>query len=159
MLGSSAILAGSLVLSLAIYFSLLGSEWMDVVAGWTAQWTSVALNLFGSSTSANGTILASGDFAVNTVAECTAVGPFVLFTGAVIAYPSALRDKGLGVFLGLFILALVNLFRIMSLFWIGSTYPKYLDVAHLLIWQTGIILLAIILWLFWVERVAGARDR
>ena len=137
MLGSSAIVAGSLVLSLAIYFSFLGSDLMEVVARLTANWTSVALNLFGSSTSTNGTILASDDFAVNIVAECTAVGPLVLFTSAVIAYPSALRDKGLGLFLGLLVLSLVNLLRIMSLFWIGSAYRKYLDMAHLLIWQTG----------------------
>ena len=53
----------------------------------------------------------------------------------------------------------INLARIMSLFWIGSAYPQYLNVAHLLVWQTAIILLAIVLWLFWIERVAGARDR
>jgi hypothetical protein len=46
----------------------------------------------------------------------------------------------------------------MSLFWIGSSFPQYLDVAHLLVWQTAMILLAIILWLFWVERIAHARD-
>ena len=63
----------------------------------------------------------------------------------------------LGAVLGLVVLTVVNLFRIMSLFWIGMAYPEYLNVAHLLVWQTAIILLAIVLWLFWVERFAGAR--
>ena len=153
------ILAASLGLALAIYYGFLGSSWIEWVAEWTASWTSHALNLLGTSTRVNGTILASDSFAVNIVAECTAVGPLVLFIGAVVAYPAPLRAKMLGALLGLVVLTLVNLVRIMSLFWIGSAYPQYLDMAHLLVWQTAIILLAIILWLFWVERVASVGDR
>ena len=129
------------------------------MAEWTATGTGAALNLVGESTVVHGTILSSNSFAVNIVAECTAVGPLVLFVGAVMAYPSPLISKGLGVLLGLVVRSAVNLARIMSLFWIGSTYPQYLSVAHLLVWQTAIILLAIVLWLFWIERLAGARHR
>ena len=45
----------------------------------------------------------------------------------------------------------------MSLFWVGASYPEYLDVAHLLVWQSAIILLAIVMWLIWAERAVGAR--
>ena len=152
------ILGGSLGASLAIYFGFLGSAWVDSVATWTAAWSSKALNVLGSSTTTDGTILSSDSFAVNIVAECTAVGPLVLFVGAVIAYPSPAREKGLGIVMGLLALTSLNLVRIMTLFWIGSAYPKYLDVAHLIVWQTAIILFAIVLWLFWVERIVGARD-
>ena len=151
-----AILAASLMVALAVYLGFLGSAWMDVVARWTASWTSFTLNLLGSATRADGTLLLSDSFTANIVSECTAVGPLVLFAGAVLAYPASLRAKGLGVLTGIVVLTGANLVRIMSLFWIGSTYPQYLDVAHLLVWQAGIILLAIVVWLFWVERV-GAR--
>ncbi|HAL47106.1 MAG: hypothetical protein FI707_10990 [SAR202 cluster bacterium] len=156
--GPVAILAASLLVALAIYFGFLGSSWVDWVARWTASWTSVGLNVFGFSTTANGTILASEGFAVSIVAECTAVGPLVLFMGAVAAYPSPMKSKGFGLLLGAVVLTAVNLFRIMSLFWIGSNYPEYLDIAHLLVWQSVIILLAILLWLFWVDRLAGVRN-
>ena len=53
----------------------------------------------------------------------------------------------------------INLVRIISLFLIGSAYPQYLEIAHLLVWQTAIILSAIVLWLIWVERLAIARDQ
>ena len=155
-LRSWLILAGSLGLALGIYYGFLGSSWVEYVAEWTADWTSRSLNLLGTSTRADGTILSSDSFAVSIVAECTAVGPLVLFIGAVIAYPARLRAKTLGVLLGLVVLTVVNLIRIMSLLWIGSEYPQYLDMAHLLVWQTAIILLAIVLWLVWVERFAGA---
>ena len=158
-LGPYAILSVSLVVSLAIYFGFLGSAWVQVVAAWTALWTSYGLNLLGSSTTVDGTILASDSFAVNIVAECTAIGPLVLFVGAVAAWPARFSAKGLGVLLGIVVLTVVNLVRIMTLFWVGSEFPRYLDMAHLLVWQTAIIVLAIALWLFWMERVARARHR
>jgi exosortase/archaeosortase family protein len=154
----ASILVGSLLLSLGIYFGGLGTTVVDQVAAWTATWTSVGLNVIGFSTTVNGTILASDSFAVNVVAECTAVGPLVLFMGAILAYPSPMKSKGIGLLLGLVVLTGVNVIRIMSLFWIGANYPEYLDVAHLLVWQSIIILLAIVLWLFWVDRLTGARN-
>ncbi len=157
--GSWMVLAGSLAVALAIYYGFLGSTVMESVAAWTAVWTSKGLNLIGTSTSVDGTVMWSDTFAVNIVAECTSVGPLVLYVGAVAAYPASMLSKGLGVLLGLVSLTLVNLVRIMSLFLIGSAYPQYLDVAHLLVWQTAIVLFAIVLWLLWVERLAVARDR
>ena len=157
MVGPSAIIGGSLLIALAIYFDFLGGGWVRIVAEWTARWTSAALNLLGSSTSVDGTIVASDSFAVNIVTECTSLGPLVLFIGAVVAYPSAFKSRGTGVLLGIAVLTAVNLVRIVSLFWIGSTFPQYLSVAHLLVWQSVMILLAIVLWLFWVERVARVR--
>ena len=127
------------------------------MAAWTASWTSAGLNLMGGSTSASGTILASPGFTANIVAECTTVGPIVLFVGAVIAYPAPLRAKVAGAAIGLVTLTAVNVLRIMSLFWVGASYPEYLDVAHLLVWQSAIILLAIVMWLIWAERAVGAR--
>ena len=156
-LGIWLLVGGSLTTALVIYFGFLGSAWAGLVAAWTARWTSYTLNLLGSSTTVNGTILSSDSFAVSIVAECTAVGPMLLFVGAVAVYPTPLRGKGLGILLGVVILTAVNLIRIMSLFWVGSAYPQHLDTAHLLIWQPAIIILAIVLWLFWVERLAHAR--
>ena len=154
-LGLVAIVGGSLVLALGVYFGFVVSSLVDAVAGWTASWSSAVLNALGASTSADGTILWSNSFAVNVVAECTAVGPLIVFMGAVIAYPSAWRDKTIGLLMGLVVLSAVNLARIASLFWIGSNYPQHLDVAHLLVWQTAMIVLAILVWLVWVEATAG----
>ena len=153
------VLMGSLAIALAIYYGFLGSSLVDQVAAWTAQWTSYGLRLVGTTTRVDGTILSSGTFAVDIVAECTAVGPLVLFIGAVVAYPSSMKAKGIGVALGIVALTAINLVRIISLFLIGSAYPQYLEIAHLLVWQTAIILSAIVLWLIWVERRAIARDQ
>ena len=46
-------------LALAVYYGSLGSSWLDVIAEWTATWTSKAINLFGGSTTVSGTLLIS----------------------------------------------------------------------------------------------------
>ena len=153
------IIGGSLLLSLLIYFGLLGSAWIDAVALWTADWMGALLNALGTPVRVDGPIVASDRFAVNIVAECTAVGPLVLFMGAVLAYPASFRAKTIGVALGLVVLTGVNLVRLVTLFWIGAAFPQYLGTAHLLVWQSVMILLALVLWLFWIERLARAGDR
>jgi exosortase/archaeosortase family protein len=152
------ILGASLGLALALYYGFLGSSWVDVVAEWTATWTSKGINLLGGSTTVSGTLLISDNFVANVVAECTAIGPLILYTGAVVAYPASKRAKIVGVAAGAVVLTAVNLVRIMSLFWIGEVYPEYLDVAHL-VWQSAIILLAIVMWLIWAGRLTGAAQR
>ena len=153
------ILGASLGLALALYYGFLGSSWVNVIAEWTATWTSKAINLFGGSTTVSGTLLISDNFVANVVAECTAIGPIILYIGAVVAYPASKRAKLAGVAAGVVVLTAVNLVRIISLFWIGEAYPEYLDVVHLLVWQSVIILLAIIMWLLWAGRLSGAAQR
>ncbi len=158
-LRSWLILGASLGLALAVYYGSLGSSLLDVIAEWTATWTSKAINLFGGSTTVSGTLLISDNFVANVVAECTAIGPIILYIGAVVAYPASKRAKLAGVAAGVVVLTAVNLVRIISLFWIGEAYPEYLDVVHLLVWQSVIILLAIIMWLLWAGRLSGAAQR
>lgn len=153
------ILGASLGLALALYYGFLGSSWVDVIAEWTATWTSKSINLLGGSTTVSGTLLISDNFVANVVAECTAIGPLILYIGAVVAYPASKRAKIVGAAAGAVVLTAVNLVRIMSLFWIGEVYPEYLDVAHLLVWQSAIILLAIVMWLIWAGRLSGAAQR
>ncbi len=152
-------LAGSLALAVGLYYGAVGQSWLLALQRWNAAWASRLLDLLGASTSADGVVVYSPGFAVSIVAECTAIGPMVLFAGAVLACPASLKARAGGVLLGVVVLTLVNLVRIATLFWIGSTFPRYLSVAHLLVWQTAIVVVAIGLWLWWTERVGIAWHR
>ena len=151
-LGRVFIILLSLAISLVVYFRLFGTPFVDAVSRWTATSTSQALNALGASVSTSGTVVGSSSFAYTIVAECTAVGPIILFVGAVIAYPATLRGKALGIAIGVVFLTALNLVRLVSLFYIGASFPEYLPMAHYLVWQAAIIIFAILLWLFWVER-------
>ena len=96
-------------------------------------------------------------FAADVAVECMAIGPLLLFVGAVLAYPSTAGDKCWGALLGVAVLTVVNVTRIASLFWIGERFPQYLDVAHLLVWQAAIVVLALVLWMAWARVASHAR--
>lgn len=144
--------------ALALYFTLLGTPLLDGVNRWTASSSGWVLQGLGSGVTINGTVVGSQDFAYRVVAECTAIGPAVLFVGAIAVYPASLRGKLIGLSGGLAIIALLNLVRMVSLYYIGAYFPQQLDIAHLLIWQGIMVLSVVILWLFWAQRWGHARQ-
>jgi exosortase H (IPTLxxWG-CTERM-specific) len=144
--------------AVALYFSLFGTAFIQTISELTAESSAFTLNLFGADVRTAGTIVASDRFAYNIVAECTAVGPLVLYIGAVLVFPAALRAKLIGSALGLFFIGGLNIVRLVSLFYIGSYAPEQLDLFHLLIWQGVMILSVVMLWLYWVRRWGNARS-
>jgi exosortase/archaeosortase family protein len=156
-LGRIAVLGMSLIFAFSLYSGAVGNSWIQAIASLTARLASSGLGLLGISASVSGTILASESFVANIATECTVIGHIIVFIAAILVTPSILIAKAWGVLLGIAVLTTVNFIRIISLFWIGSSHPQYLDIAHTLVWQTAMTLLAIILWLFWIERIARAR--
>ena len=152
------VLAGGFALAAAFYYGYLGSGWVGRVSEWTADASGLALSLAGANARVEGATIASDGFAVVVVGECTAVGPFLLYAGAVAAYRTSAGARAFGVALGLLALSGLNAVRIASLFWVGSAYADYLSLAHLLVWQPAMIVAAVLLWLLWVEMAARARN-
>ena len=148
-------IVSGLLLSLLIYFGYLGTSWVEFLGKWTAISSSKVLNGFGYETHVEGTILASGQFSVNIAPECTAIGPIIIFIAAVLAQPASAKSTIIGLILGICTLSVINLLRIVNLFWIGINYPDYLSFAHLIVWQSVMIILAIILWLYWRHKASS----
>ena len=147
----------SLGLALAVYFKAFGTGAVEAVSRWTAQSSGLALGLLGNSVTVDGNVVSTERFAYQVVAECTALGPLLLYLAAVLAYPSGWRGKVWGVGLGLVAIGLINQLRMVSLFYIGAYASSHLDVAHLLVWQGLIILSVVLLWLYWMQRWAHGR--
>lgn len=93
---------------------------------------------------------------------CDAIAPTALFLSAVIASPARWSFKLAGLFCGTFILMVVNVIRIITLFWTRVFWATAFDVMHLDIWQFLFILLAIFLWAIWAswtnKRTKGLAD-
>lgn len=153
-MGRLLVIALSLAFALLVYFRLFGTPFVDTISRWTAASAAGALNALGASVVNTGTIVGSSSFAYNIVTECTAIGPIILFAGAVLAYPATWRSRAIGISMGVVLLTALNLVRLVSLFYIGAYFPNYLPMAHYLVWQAAIILFAILLWLWWADRLA-----
>ena len=142
---------------------LLGYSWLDGTAAFhrflefNAVATGALASLFDSSVNVNGVNVASGSYAVLVIYECTIMAPLAIYSAAVLAVQAPYRTKVLGIALGFGLLSAVNLIRTTSLFFLGSAAPELMDVVHLLVWQSLMVLLAVGLWLLWMRRwVHGA---
>jgi exosortase/archaeosortase family protein len=118
----------------------------------TARITGFMLNLIGQGVAVKDILVISSQFSFQIVDLCTAIMPMMIFTAAVLAYPSRLKEKALGLIIGLAGIFLINQIRLVSLFFIGAYLPGLFETAHLLVWQSLMILLAIGLWMIWVYK-------
>lgn len=154
---AALIFAGCLLLALFAYIRLIASDLFQPMLAFTARSTGFLVNAFGGTVEVRGLTLASRDFSMDIVGECTGFLPIILFLCAVVSYPCTTRAKMVGGALGIAILFVLNLVRTTSLFYIGSAFPRFLDVAHYLVWQSLMVLAAIFLWLSWLGRITRVR--
>ncbi len=95
------------------------------------------------------------------VSECGAIEVMAIFLAAIIAFPTRLWKKLLGILLGLPVMYAVNIFRLTCLAVIGAldTQHKYFNFAHEYVWQAIYIIFVVAVWLLWVEYVVRGRWR
>ncbi|MBI4284085.1 MAG: archaeosortase/exosortase family protein [Chloroflexi bacterium] len=145
----------TLMTLLFLYYWFVNSSLIGPFLDYNARATGWLLQLFRLPVDVQGNVVVSNPFSLLIVGECTALASLAIFTGGVIAVPSHLRSKLLGIVLGASVLSLVNVVRTASLFYVGYEYPAAYEVAHLLVWQSVMVVLAVGLWLLWVSRWAG----
>ena len=154
MIRSCAIFVVCVLLSAFAYSKLVETDFFIVILNSTARATGSLLNLLGCGAQVSGITVWSSDLSVDIGTGCTGLVPIMLFICAILAYPSRPRFKALGLALGIFCLYALNLLRTVSLFYIGAYFHSFFDTAHLLLWQSLMILSAVVLWLFWVRRTS-----
>ena len=150
--------AAGVAAAFGLYLGLFGTPTTDVVNRLTARSSGFLLGVLGAGTMTSGTVVVSQRFAFQVVEECTVIGPLLVYAAAVLAFPAGLRGKGWGLAVGVAGLSGLNALRLVTLYFIGAYAPRYLDVAHLVIWQGVMVLTTVLLWLWWVQRWGrGAR--
>jgi archaeosortase B (VPXXXP-CTERM-specific) len=135
----------------AFHASLTVGErfWAAIEVG-TAAWLAWSLSLLGHGAEADRTVVTSTLHTVTIVRECTAVHPIAVFSSAVLAYPLGGRARLAGIAAGVPALLVLNQVRLVTLCYIGRWYPAQFETAHLLVWQSLIMLLTAVLFLLWV---------
>jgi exosortase H (IPTLxxWG-CTERM-specific) len=116
-----------------------------------AFFSSKILNLFGTWTSVSGTNLSSKDFGINIVDGCNGVFATAILLAGIIAYPSRIKEKLIGILIGIPAIFLINQLRVISLFYLGRSHPTVFEEVHVYAWQPIIIIFAILVWDFWAR--------
>ena len=148
------IYAWALTVLLLFYWWLDGTVFLQRFLDFNASATGFLARLFDSTATVSDNMVTSDGFAIIIVEECTSLAPLAIFVAAVLAVPSTISGKALGIVLGFVVLFTVNLVRTTSLFYIGSAYPSSMEVVHLLVWQSIMVAVAVSLWFLWMRRWA-----
>ncbi|WP_319526495.1 exosortase H [uncultured Desulfosarcina sp.] len=121
----------------------------------TAAMTAFLLRLPHLEPSVSGVILTAHGFSIRIIAECTAIFVAILYFSFVMAYPTALKNKLLGLAAGLPFLFAANLARILFIFLVGLKYRTFFEYAHVYIGQIVMILLVLVAVMTWLRSIAA----
>jgi len=116
------------------------------VATWVARAFDPAVTVVGATlySQANG-------FAVTILAGCNGLEAMIVLLAAILAYPAPWKHRLAGLAGGVLAVQLLNIVRIVSLFYIGQWSLAVFEWAHLYAWQALIMLDALIVWLLWLR--------
>jgi exosortase H (IPTLxxWG-CTERM-specific) len=155
------------VLFLLIQAALFGAEltpWAQThfVVPWTnalAQISTWLVTVFDPNVAAAGKVMRStaNGFAVSIEAGCNGVEATIVLVAAMLAFPAPWRHRLAGLVAGIAAVQVLNIIRIISLFYLGQWSLKVFEWAHLYVWQALIMLDVLIVWLVWV-RMLPRRD-
>lgn len=112
------------------------------------------INLFGAGAAADGTIVSSERFSMNIAMGCDGVEASSLLAAGVLAFPTSWRAKAIGLAVGLPLIHVINLLRLVGLFYAGLYLPDVVEGIHVYVAQTIVILLSTAILILWLQRIA-----
>jgi len=81
----------------------------------------------------------------------------IILVAGILAFPAPWRLRFAGIVLGIFAIQLLNIVRIISLFYIGQWNATAFEIAHTYLWQVLIMLDVLVIWLVWIRWVGQAK--
>jgi exosortase H (IPTLxxWG-CTERM-specific) len=94
------------------------------------------------------------NFAMEVRDGCNGINVVVLLWSAMFAYPASLKWRLLGVTAGLAAIQSLNLFRLISLFYLGQYNHSLFEFAHEYLWEFLIILDGIVVFNLWIRQAS-----
>jgi exosortase H (IPTLxxWG-CTERM-specific) len=153
------------VVMLAVLFLLELTPWAQdyFVVPWTSALATVStsiVSVFDPNVIVTGKVIRSttNGFAVSIEAGCNGVEATLVLLAAIFAFPAPWRHRFVGLAIGIAAVQLLNVVRVISLFYIGQWDYAVFEWAHLYVWQSLIMLDVLIVWLIWVRRVPRPDD-
>jgi len=88
---------------------------------------------------------------------CNGVEAVIILFAAIFSFPAPFKNKIIGFVIGFFAIQLLNLVRIISLFYLLQWNQVAFEWFHLYLWQALIILDALVVWLIWLRTLPQAK--
>ncbi len=125
--------------------------------GLLAQISAAIVTPFDNSVVAFGKILQFNDtgFAVSIEAGCNGVEATIVLVAAVLAFPATWKQRMTAIVLGFLTIQVLNLARIISLFYLGNWNMDFFGWIHLYLWPTLIMLDVLIFFMLYLRYLAA----
>ena len=122
------------------------------VCAWIIHWFDPATTSFGKHIRS-----ADGNFIIAIERGCNGIEAVIILVAAIIAFPAPWRHKVAGLAAGFLAIQILNVVRIVSLFYLGLWNRVWFEWFHLYLWQALIILDALVVFLFWLRTLPPMR--
>ena len=118
-----------------------------------AHLSAVLILPFDNSVIAYGKILQFKDsgFAVSIEAGCNGVEATIVLIAAICAFPASWRARLIAISLGFLAIQVLNIVRIISLFYLGNWNLEYFSWIHLYLWPTLIMLDVLVVFIVYLR--------
>ena len=140
----------SFIVLLAVLFALELTPWAQAffVLPWTSALATISTSI----------VTLFDPNVVSIEAGCNGVEATLVLCAAMLAFPAPWKHKAIGLSVGVLAVQLLNVIRVISLFYIGQWNLEVFEWAHQYVWQALIMLDVLIVWLIWVRRVPRPDD-
>lgn len=120
---------------------------------WLARLCSKIIGIFDQHVIFQGVNIVSSQngFSVSIQAGCNGIEASIALISGILAFPANYFAKILGLCIGTISIQILNILRIISLFYLGQWNIDAFEWAHLYIWQTLIMIDVLIVFLVWLK--------
>ena len=149
-------IAGALFTLYCLPYRELGvsERWFRLYLSGYAQLAGAVLGLFEHGVSVSGTAIL-GRYPLQIVKNCDAIEIEILLASAILAVPRVpLRKRAVAAALAVLSVIAVNVFRIVSLYFVGVYWPQAFERLHLEIWPLLLVAFASSEFLYVSRRLA-----
>ena len=124
--------------------------------GWLADISAALMMPFDANVQSAGRIISHTEtgFAVSIEAGCNGVEAAIVLIAAVLAYPAPIGKKVLAIGIGFLAIQVLNILRIISLFYIGQWNLDLFTWTHLYLWPVLIMLDVLVVFLIYLRHLA-----
>jgi exosortase H (IPTLxxWG-CTERM-specific) len=121
--------------------------------------TGETVRLLGSTAEVRGVVIQHADgFALAIARRCAGLEAVVLLWAGIAAFPAGWRERLLGMAAAALAVMLLNLARIVSLYYLGQYSQAWFDWAHLYAWDALIMVPGLGIFLSWIHWLPSRRD-
>lgn len=129
------------------------TENLALISTWIIQ-------IFDKNVRVNGIIMQqiNTGFSVSIESGCNGVEAIIVLISAMLVFPASWKHKLKGIVVGFIAVELLNIIRIISLFYLGQWDYDIFEWAHLYIWEVLIMLDVLIIFLWWLRSLSNASN-